>query len=118
MSFNLTVGYAIIYGVPLYSFVFLVRYFRSHNFRAEAVIEIARTELDMMCRSGIVVKVYLIVPVGDPGTIIGRISVDEKNVLIVRILIMGVSVDIHIIIVEGHSCIAKQSIVENIIPSC
>ena len=117
MPFDLTVGNTIVYGVPLYGFVCLISYFGSHNFRAEAVIEIACTELDMMYRSRIVVKVYLIIPVGDSGTIVGRVSVD-KNVLIVRVLIMGICIDIHLVVVKSNSCIAKQSIVENIIPSC
>lgn len=94
MCVNPAIIHVMVSGVTVCLIICPVRNLGSHYFRTETMIDVSGTKLDMMYGRGVVIKVYLIVPVVNAGAVIGRISVGKGFVIAESILIARICVNV------------------------
>ena len=94
MCVNPAIIHVMVSGVTVCLIICPVRNLGSHYFRTETMIDVSGTKLDMMYGRGVVIKVYLIVPVVNAGAVIGRIPVGKGFVIAESILIARICVNV------------------------
>ena len=79
------------------------------------MVQILHSELDMMCRDRVIVKIYLSAPIPDSRFIIGLIAV-PGDLVVCMYLILGECTDVKLIVIESDCGIAEQLVVKDVVP--
>ena len=82
------------------------------------MVKILRPKLDAVCGSGVVVEIYLVAPVLNARTIVGRIFVSKVCIVgEAGRRVVGISIGIEVILVESNRGVAEQLVVEYKVPT-